>query len=73
MRANHQDFGGLWPVHMVSQVLSSMSLEVNQTVQSLPLVAWKLGLTISHMVPSPKYDMDAYIATLFGGGVWGLC
>ena len=73
MRANHQDFGGLGPIHMVSQVLSPKSLVVNQTIQSLPLVAWKLGLTISHGVPSPKYDIDAYIATLFGGEVWGLC
>jgi hypothetical protein len=36
-------------------------------VQSQPLRAWKLGLTTSHRVPSLKYDMDAYMATLFGG------
>ena len=38
------------------------------------LRAWKLGLTTSHMssVLSPKYDMDAYTATLFGGEVWVL-
>ena len=31
--------------------------------------AWKLGFTTSHGVSSPKYDMDVYIATLFGGEV----
>jgi hypothetical protein len=32
------------------------------------------ALTTSHMSPilSPKYDMDAYMATLFGGEVWDL-
>ena len=24
-------------------------------------------------VPSPKYDMDAYMSTLFGGEAWDLC
>ena len=32
--------------------------------QSPPLRAWKLGLNTSHGVPSPKYDMDAYMATI---------
>ena len=35
-------------------------------MQSQLLRAWKLGLTTSHrsLVLSPKYDMDAYMATL---------
>ena len=37
------------------------------SVQSHILRAWELGLTTSHMVPSPKYDVDVYMATLFGG------
>ena len=41
--------------------------------QSQPLRAWKLGLTTAHKVGSPKYDMDAYMATLFGGEAWDLC
>ena len=73
VRANHQDFGCVGPIHTVSPVLSPKSLEVNQSVQSLLLMAQKLGLTTSHRVPSLKYDMDASIATLFEGEVWGLC
>ena len=34
-------------------------------MKSLLLRAWKLGLTTSYGVPSPKYDMDAYMATPF--------
>ena len=39
------------------------------------LRAWKLGLTTSHgcRVLSPKYDMDAYMVTFFGGVVLELC
>ena len=36
----------------------------------------EVGLTASHGVPrleSLKYDMDAYMATLFGGEVWDVC
>ena len=46
-----------------------------QSVQSQPLRAWKLGLTTSHgsQVVSLKYDMDAYMATLFGGEAQDLC
>ena len=44
-------------------------------MQSQPSRAWKLGLTTSHgsQVLSPKYDMDAYMVTLFGCFVveWG--
>ena len=34
-----------------------------------------MGLTTSHrsQVLSPKYDMDAYMATLFGGEARDLC
>jgi hypothetical protein len=42
-------------------------------MQSQSLRAWKLGLSTSHGVPSRKYDMDAYMATLSGGEAWGLC
>ena len=46
-----------------------------KSMQSQPLRAWKLGLTISHgsQVLSPKYDMDVYMATLFEGEAWDLC
>ena len=45
-----------------------------QYVQSQLLKAWMLGLTTSHgsEVFKPKYDIDAYMATLFGGEVWDL-
>ena len=44
-------------------------------MQFQPLRAWKLRLTTSHgsQVLSPNYDMDAYMATLFGGEAWDLC
>ena len=44
-------------------------------MQSQPLRAWKLGLTTLHgsQVLSPKYDMDAYMATFFGGEAWDMC
>ena len=44
-------------------------------MQSQPLRAWKLGLTTSHefQVLSPKYEMDAYMATHFGGEPQDLC
>ena len=43
-------------------------------MQSQPLRAWKLGLTTSHGIlsPSPKYEMDAYVATFLGGEDWAL-
>jgi hypothetical protein len=42
-------------------------------MQSQLLRAWKVGFTTSHEVPSPKYDMDAYMATMFGGEAWESC
>jgi hypothetical protein len=44
-------------------------------MQSQPLRAWKLGLTTlqGFQVISSKYDMGAYMTTLFGGEAWDLC
>ena len=44
-------------------------------MQSQPLRAWRLELTTSHgpQALSPKYDMNAYMATLFEGEAWDLC
>ena len=42
-------------------------------MQYQPLRAWKLGLTTSQRVPSPNYDMDAYMVTLFGDEAQSLC
>ena len=44
-----------------------------RSVESQLLRAWKLGLTTSHRVPSPKYDKENYMTTLFGGETWDLC
>ena len=39
-----------------------------------PLRAWKLGLSTSQGIPSPKlnYEVDAYMTTIFGGEARGL-
>ena len=45
-------------------------------MQSQLLRAWKLGLTNSDVrsqVLSAMYDIDAYMASLFGGEAWDLC
>ena len=45
-------------------------------MQAQLLRAWKLGLSTSHSVPKsygPMYDMDTYMATLFGGEARDLC
>ena len=34
---------------------------------------WDLPLHMGSQVISPKYDVDAYMATLFGGKTWDLC
>ena len=34
---------------------------------------WDLPLHTESRVLSPKYDMDAYMATLLGGEAWDLC
>ena len=47
-----------------------------QFMQSQPLRAWEVGILPLHMrsqVSSLKYDMDAYMAILFGGEAWDLC
>ena len=46
-----------------------------RSVQSQPLRASKLWLTFSHnsWVFGSKYDMDVYMAPLFGGESWNLC
>ena len=43
-------------------------------MQSQLLRAWKLGLSTAHglQVLCPNYDMDAHMATLFGGEAWDL-
>jgi hypothetical protein len=50
-------------------------ITLGQTVQSSLLRAWKLGLTTSQRVPSPspKYDMNTYMTTLFEGEMHDLC
>ena len=42
---------------------------------NLNVVSLELGFTTSHGAPSlsPKYDMNVYMATLFGGETWNLC
>ena len=44
---------------------------------SIPLAFWLPGLLrVGHMgsqVLSPEYDMDVYMATLFGSEAWVLC
>ena len=35
--------------------------------------SWDLPLYIGSQVLSPKYNMDAYMATLIGGEAWDLC
>ena len=49
---------------MESQVQSPKPIEVNPCNLNM-LRAWKLGLITSHGVPSPKYDMDVYMAIIF--------
>ena len=46
-----------------------------QSMQSWLLRSWVLGLTTSQgtQVLGPKYDMNAYMATLSGGEAWNLC
>jgi hypothetical protein len=54
------------------QVLSPEPLEVYMS----NLNHWQHGswdLPLHTKVPSPKYDMDAYMATSFGGEYWDLC
>ena len=62
----------MWCLGASSQGVPSSKIQLTwgQPAQSQPLRAWKLGLTrwfelnIRFQVLSPKYDMDAYMATL---------
>ena len=56
----------LGPLHMGSHC-HLRSIRAISAVES----AWKLH-TGSHVL-SPKYDMDAYMATVSGGETWDLC
>ena len=53
----------LGPVHT-----SPKSLQADPSLR-----AWKMGLTTSHGVSNPKYDMDAYMAVFFLEGRLGTC
>jgi hypothetical protein len=62
--------GGLQGLaHMASQVLSPKSLEVNPC-NPICLRARESELHTRSQVISPKYDMDTYMATPFGGEAW---
>ena len=57
-----------------SQVLILKSLEVNLcNLDHCEHGSWDLPLHMRSQVPSPKYDMDAYMTTLYGGEAWDLC
>jgi hypothetical protein len=52
----------------VHTVLSpTFEITLGQSVQTQLLRAWKSGLTTRSQVVSPKYDMGAYMTTLFEG------
>jgi hypothetical protein len=56
------------------KVLSPKSLELNPcNLNCWEYGSWDLWVHIGFQVPSPKYDMDAYMVTLFEGGAWDLC
>ena len=64
----------LGPVHTGSQVLSPKSHEVNLCdLNHWEHGSWDLPLHMGSQVLSLSYDMDAYMATLFGGEAWDLC
>jgi hypothetical protein len=61
-------------VHMGSQVLSPKSLEVNPcNLNCQDHGSWDLPLDMGSQVLHLDYDMDAYMATFFGGEAWDLC
>ena len=61
-------------VHTGSQVLSPSSLDVNPSdLNHREHESWDLPLHMGSQVLIPKYDVDAYMATLFGGEVRDLC
>ena len=60
--------------HTGSQVLSPKSVEVNLcNLNHWEHGSWDLPLYTGPVVLSPKYDMDAYMATFFGGEAWDMC
>ena len=62
------------PLHMGPQVLSPKSHEVNPCkLNCWEHGSWGLPLHTGSQVPSPNYDMDAYMATLFRREAWDLC
>ena len=58
----------LGPVHTGSQVPQSLW---GQSVRSQPLRSWKLGLTISHGVPSPRSQVWHGCLHIHPFGMWG--
>ena len=61
-------------VHMGSQVLSPVSLEVNPcNLRCWEHGSWDLPLHTWFQILSPKYDMDAHMARVFEGEAWDLC
>ena len=57
-----------------SQVIISKSHEVNPCIlYCWEHRSWDLPLHTGSQVLSPKYDMDVYMTTLFGGKAWDLC
>ena len=49
-------------------------LPAGRVVRASIVESIEVGLAMSHWVPSPKYDMDVYMTTLFGGeGLGILC
>jgi hypothetical protein len=58
----------------VEVALSPKSHEVNPcNVDHWEHGSWDLPLHTWSQVQSPNYDMDAYMAALFGGEAWDLC
>ena len=61
-------------LHIKSQDLGPKSLEVNPcNLKCWDHRSWYLPLHMGSQVLSPKYDMDAYMITLFGGETWDSC
>ena len=70
------DFGSsqLCYISHGSQVLCSKSLKVNpHNLNRWEHGSWDLSLHTGSPVLRPNNDMNAYMATLFGGEAWNLC
>ena len=63
-----------YSILVAKQALVHMGPQVPSPMHSQLLRAWKLELTTSHGSEflNPKYDMNASMATLFGGEDWDL-